>query len=94
MTSPPVPRTRTPGRAYVVWGVGLLAYVVAIFHRGSLGVAGLQAQERFAAGASAISLFLVLQLAVYAALQVPVGTFSAIASTSCPAAMVSAPATR
>jgi MFS family permease len=73
MTSPPVPRTRTPGRAYVVWGVGLLAYVVAIFHRGSLGVAGLQAQERFAAGASAISLFLVLQLAVYAALQVPVG---------------------
>jgi MFS family permease len=73
MTSPSVPRTRTPGRAYVVWGVGLLAYVVAIFHRGSLGVAGLQAQERFAAGASAISLFLVLQLAVYAALQVPVG---------------------
>ena len=33
----------------------------------------MQAQERFDAGASAVSLFLVLQLAVYAAMQVPVG---------------------
>jgi MFS family permease len=36
-------------------------------------VSGVDAQERFSAGASAVSLFLVLQLAVYAALQVPVG---------------------
>jgi MFS family permease len=63
----------TPTRAYAVWAVGLLAYTVAIFHRASLGVAGVEAQERFSAGASAISLFLVLQLAVYAGLQVPVG---------------------
>ena len=56
-----------------MWGVGLLAYAVAVFHRASLGVAGVQAQERFDAGASAVSLFVVLQLAVYAALQVPVG---------------------
>jgi MFS family permease len=53
--------------------VGLLAYAVAVFHRASLGVAGVEAQERFSAGASAVSLFLVLQLAVYAGLQVPVG---------------------
>jgi MFS family permease len=64
---------RTPRRAYAVWLVGLFAYAVAIFHRASLGVAGLEAQQRFDAGASAISLFLVLQLAVYAGLQVPVG---------------------
>jgi MFS family permease len=56
-----------------MWSVGLLAYTVAVFHRSSLGVAAVEAQERFAAGASAVSLFLVLQLAVYAALQVPVG---------------------
>jgi len=67
------PTTGTPSRAYAVWLVGLLAYSVAIFHRASLGVAGVEAQERFSAGASAISLFLVLQLAVYAGLQVPVG---------------------
>ena len=57
----------------MVWAVGLAAYVVAVFSRASLGVAGVEAQERFGAGASAISLFVVLQLVVYAGLQVPVG---------------------
>ena len=64
---------RPSGRAYAVWLVGLLAYAVAVFHRASLGVAAVEAQHRFHAGASAVSLFLVLQLAVYAAMQVPVG---------------------
>jgi MFS family permease len=64
---------RPSRRAWAVWGVGLLAYAVAVFHRSSLGVTGVEAQERFGAGASALSLFLVLQLAVYAGLQVPVG---------------------
>jgi MFS family permease len=64
---------RPTARAYVVWVVALLAYAVAVFHRSSLGVAAVEAQERFSAGASAVSLFLVLQLAVYAGLQIPVG---------------------
>jgi MFS family permease len=64
---------RPSARAFVVWAVALLAYAVAVFHRSSLGVAAVEAQERFSAGASAVSLFLVLQLAVYAGLQVPVG---------------------
>jgi MFS family permease len=67
------PLLRPSARAYLVWLVALVAYAVAVFHRASLGVAGVDAQERFSAGASAVSLFLVLQLAVYAALQVPVG---------------------
>ncbi len=53
--------------------MGLLAYAVAVFHRSSLGVAAPIASERFGAGASVVSLFVVLQLAVYAGLQVPVG---------------------
>src|SRR3954451_5607875 len=65
--------TRPSARAYAVWGVAVLAYAVAVFHRSSLGVAAVQAQERFSAGASAVSLFLVLQLAVYAGLQITVG---------------------
>ena len=69
-TAGPVRATR---RAYLVWGIALVAYAVAVFHRASLGVAAVEAQERFSAGASAVSLFLVLQLAVYAAMQVPVG---------------------
>jgi MFS family permease len=64
---------RATGQAYLVWGIALLAYAVAVFHRASLGVAAVEAQERFSAGASAVSLFLVLQLAVYAGMQVPVG---------------------
>ena len=64
---------RPSARAYGVWAVALAAYGVAVFHRASLGVAAVEAQERFSAGASAVSLFLVLQLAVYAGLQVPVG---------------------
>ena len=70
MTSAP---SVVPRRAWVVWGVGLLAYVVAVFSRASLGVAGVEAQERFDASASAVSLFVVLQLVVYAGLQIPVG---------------------
>lgn len=56
-----------------MWGLGLAAYTVAVFHRASLGVASLQAQDRFHATAVELSLFAVLQLAVYAAMQIPVG---------------------
>ena len=66
-------RSRVPARAWLVWVVALSAYVVAVFSRASLGVAGVEAQERFAASASVLSLFVVLQLTVYAGLQVPVG---------------------
>src|SRR4051794_41970463 len=69
---PTVP-VRPSARAYAAWLVALTAYAVAVFHRASLGVAAVDAQERFSAGASAVSLFLVLQLAVYAGLQIPVG---------------------
>ncbi|AGL19942.1 major facilitator transporter [Actinoplanes sp. N902-109] len=47
--------------------------MVAVLHRTSLGVAGLDAQQRFGIGAGALASFAVLQLLVYAGLQVPVG---------------------
>jgi MFS family permease len=64
---------RPGGRAWAVWAVGLAAYVMAVLHRTSLGVAGLDAQDRFGIGAGAVASFAVLQLLVYAGLQVPVG---------------------
>ncbi|CAA9394133.1 MAG: Uncharacterized MFS-type transporter, partial [uncultured Quadrisphaera sp.] len=71
---PPPPRERGPGaRAWAVWSLGAGAYVTAVLQRTSLGVAGLEATERFGATASALSAFTVLQLAVYAGLQVPAG---------------------
>lgn len=60
-------------RPWAVWAAGLAAYTVAVLHRSSLGVAGLDAQERFGVGASALAVFAVLQLLVYAGLQIPVG---------------------
>lgn len=60
-------------RAWLVWGVGVFAYLIAISQRTSFGVAGLAATERFGATASALSAFTVIQLVVYAALQIPVG---------------------
>ena len=33
-----------------MWGLGVFAYTVAVFHRASLGVAGLDAQQRFGIG--------------------------------------------
>jgi MFS family permease len=62
-----------PGRAWLIFALGVLAYAVAVFQRASLGVAGVEAQRRFGTTAAVLSLFAVLQLAVYAALQVPVG---------------------
>lgn len=60
-------------RAWTIWGVALSIYVLAVFHRSSLGVAGLLAAERFEIAATELAFFTVLQLLVYAGMQVPVG---------------------
>jgi len=63
----------TRRRAWLIFALAVAAYAVAVFQRASLGVAGVEAQHRFATTAAVVSLFSVLQLAVYASLQVPVG---------------------
>ncbi len=60
-------------QALAVWVVGLLVYLLAVFHRSSLAVAGLAAAERFDIGASQLATFTMLQLLVYAGMQIPVG---------------------
>jgi sugar phosphate permease len=59
--------------AWAVWVVGLLVYLVAVFHRSSLAVAGLAASDRFDISAAQLATFTMLQLVVYAAMQIPVG---------------------
>ncbi|MEU3458101.1 MFS transporter [Micromonospora sp. NPDC006766] len=74
--APPLPRTSAarPGRpAVLVYAVALAAYLVAIFHRSSLAVTAVDAADRFHINAAALATFSVAQLAVYAAMQVPVG---------------------
>ena len=58
---------------WVVWGVGVFAYIVGVLHRTSFGVAGLDAADRFAVSPSLLSLFVVLQIVVYAGMQIPAG---------------------
>lgn len=60
-------------RAWVIWLVALAVYTIAVFHRTSLGVAGIVAAERFDITASQLATFTVLQLVVYAGMQIPVG---------------------
>lgn len=67
----------TPSRAsraaYLAWSIGAIAYVMAIFNRTSFGVAVTAAAHRFDASAAALAAFPVVQLIVYAAMQIPVG---------------------
>jgi MFS family permease len=60
-------------RAWTVWAVALSAYLLAIFHRSSLAVAGLAAADRFHISAAQLATFTMLQLLVYAGMQIPVG---------------------
>ncbi|GAT73140.1 permease of the major facilitator superfamily [Microbacterium sp. HM58-2] len=63
-----------PGwRAWLIWTVGVAAYVLAVTNRTSLGAVGVDAAERFQADASTLALFAVVQLAVYGGMQIPVG---------------------
>jgi MFS family permease len=64
--------TRHPG-AYGIWIVALLVYLLAVFHRSSLAVAGLAATDRFGISAAQLAIFTMLQLMVYAGMQIPVG---------------------
>jgi sugar phosphate permease len=60
-------------RAWLIYIAAVFAYLVAVMQRSSLGVAGVDATERFDIQAAALSSLAVVQLIVYAALQIPVG---------------------
>ncbi|MGG7101972.1 MFS transporter [Rhodococcus sp. 24CO] len=60
-------------KVWLVWGIGVFAYVIAVLHRTSFGVSGLAAAERFSITPSVLSSFVVLQIVVYAGMQIPAG---------------------
>jgi MFS family permease len=67
------PGTATVRRAALVWGVGMLGYILAVMQRTTFGVAGLDAADRFAISPAALSAFIFLQVAVYISAQLPGG---------------------
>jgi MFS family permease len=60
-------------RAWMVLSAAVCVYMLAVFHRTSLGVAGLIAAERFHISSAQLATFTMVQLFVYAAMQIPVG---------------------
>jgi len=74
VSTDPTLRYRLGGRkTWTVWAVATSVYILAVFHRTSLGVAGLIAAERFHITSTQLATFTMVQLFVYAAMQVPVG---------------------
>ena len=70
-------RSRSPHTSHLAWLVfatATAAYFVAVVHRTALGVAGVEALDRFGIQATALSLLAVVQIAMYAGMQVPAGT--------------------
>ncbi len=67
------PEDDRPKGAVGIWLVALAVYLLAVFHRSSMAVAGLAATDRFHISSSQLSTFVMMQLLVYAAMQIPVG---------------------
>ncbi|MGN6089536.1 MAG: MFS transporter [Actinomycetales bacterium] len=78
-SAPAAATQRTPDQlrgsrtAWQIWSLGVAVYFVAVFHRSSLGVAGVLAAQRFGVGSTALAAFPMVQLLVYAGMQIPVG---------------------
>jgi len=64
------------GRAWVVWAVGVTAYVLTVMQRTSLGDAGLEAAKRFSITPGMLATFVFVQVAVYLAAQTPAGVLA------------------
>ncbi|WP_084104673.1 nitrate/nitrite transporter [Demequina sp. NBRC 110056] len=63
----------TPRAAWAVLGAAAFIYFVAIVQRTSLGIAGVEALDRFGVEAIGLSMLSVVQISVYASLQLPAG---------------------
>jgi MFS family permease len=73
-TAGPTTVTRTrPTGTWLVWGAAVLVYLLGVTQRTSLGAAGLDAAARFGIDPGTLSLFVFLQISVYAAGQIPAG---------------------
>ncbi|MFD7657574.1 nitrate/nitrite transporter [Actinosynnema sp. NPDC059797] len=68
-----MPVDRATKRAWLIWSTAVVVYIAALFHRTSLGVASLEAGDRFSVGPAALGTFTVLQIGLYALMQIPTG---------------------
>lgn len=66
-------RPARPGTTWLVWGVAVVAYIFTVMQRTTFGVAGLDAARRFDVSPGTLSAFVFIQVAVFAAAQIPAG---------------------
>src|SRR5699024_3214323 len=59
--------------SWLVWVAGVGVYFLAVLHRASLGVAGPDAVARLDISATELGAFIMVQLGIYALMQVPAG---------------------
>jgi len=72
-----VPTLTIPRRiGWSVWVGGLVIYLVGVFQRFTLGVAAVDALDRLGITAAGLGVLAVVQVAVYAATQIPVGVLA------------------
>jgi predicted MFS family arabinose efflux permease len=60
-------------RGTAMWAICAVVYLVAVFHRTSLGVAAKQASDRFNIGPTELSALVCQQLLIYTVVQIPAG---------------------
>ncbi|MFW2512427.1 MFS transporter [Demequina sp. SO4-13] len=63
----------TPRTAWIIFAAAAFIYFVAVVQRTALGVAGVEALDRFGVEALGLSALSVVQITVYASLQLPAG---------------------
>src|ERR1700754_2201432 len=59
--------------AWLIWTVGVIAYILTVMQRTTLAAAGLDAADRFGLSPGALATFVFIQVAVFVAAQIPAG---------------------
>lgn len=70
----PTGPTKASRRAWIAMGVAAFVYFMAVVHRTSFGIAGIEASERFGIEATTLAVLAMVQIAVYASMQLPAGS--------------------
>lgn len=73
MNSSPAAQPARTRVAWLIWTAGVLAYILTVMQRTTLAAAGLDAADRFGLSPGALATFVFIQVAVFAAAQIPAG---------------------
>ena len=60
-------------KAWLVWSVGVTAYILTVMQRTTLAAAGLDAAHRFGLSPGSLAIFIFIQVAVFSVAQIPAG---------------------